>query len=63
MKEKNYVFYRDVLLLWNVFAVLKKNLTLKDLMVMVNKKTTLLVEKDLFSLLRFISWLCFKQAS
>ena len=31
MKEKNRVFYRDVLLLWNVFAVL--NFNAKDLTV------------------------------
>ena len=31
MKGKNHVFHRDVLLLWNVFAVL--NLMLKDLTV------------------------------
>ena len=31
IKKKNHVFHRDVLLLWNVFAVL--NLMLKDLTV------------------------------
>ena len=34
MKEKKHVFHRDVLLLWNVFAVLNlKNLRTKDLTV------------------------------
>ena len=30
MKEKNHVFYRDVLLLWNVFAVLNLNVKRSD---------------------------------
>ena len=48
-KEKNHVFHHDVLLLWNVFAVL--NLMLKDLTVrLLIEKTTLLEEKNLFSL-------------
>ena len=53
MKGKNHVFRRDVLLLWNIFAVL--NLMLTDLTVRwLIEKTTLLEEKNLFSLLRVI---------
>ena len=54
MKEKNQVFHHDVLLLWNVFAVLNLKIfvMLKDLTVRwLIEKTTLLEEKNLFSLL------------
>ena len=30
MKEKNHVFHRDVLLLWNVFAVFNLNAKRSD---------------------------------
>ena len=46
MKEKNHVFHRDVLLLWNVCAVL--NLMLKDLTVrwLIEKKNNPLRGKE-----------------
>ena len=49
-ERKNHFFHHDVLLLWNIFAVL--NLMLKDPTVRFEKKNILLEEKNLFSLLR-----------
>ena len=48
--RKNHVFHRDVLLLWNLFAVLIF-------------KTTPLEEKNLFVLLRVYQLVMFKQVS
>ena len=54
-ERENHVFHHDVLFLWNNFAVLnKKKIMLKDPMMrwLIEKKTTILEKKNLFSLLR-----------
>ena len=59
--RKNHVFHRDVLLLWNIFAVLNLINAKRSDGEMVNWKTTttLLEEKNLFSILRIYEQVVF----